>query len=211
MSEDHLPGVRSWKSLSRQLLLTLVGVVVLGGTFWYGTWSVRHVPSDTTTWPTQLMSLPPYMAPLPVLADDPRISPRSIVLGVTIGGRHRAYALHSMSNNVTHIVNDKLGDLPLTVAYCDRTHCYRAFTTSNRKTPLELSVGGWLNKDGIPDMLVLDVTHRYKLKSGESLDPNLPPIPYDSVTVEKMSWEDWQNAHPDTDLVIPDYHDVMRK
>ena len=71
------------------------------------------------------------------LADD------QMVVGVTAGGHSRAYALKAMSFSApSHVINDVLGGVPVSVTFCDRYHCTRVFTGDTPGEPLELGVDG---------------------------------------------------------------------
>ena len=50
------------------------------------------------------------------------------VIGVTAGGRHRAYLVRALSLGAkSHIVNDVVGGVPVSVTYCDIYTCTRLF------------------------------------------------------------------------------------
>ena len=123
-------------------------------------------------------------------------------MGVSVGQQHRAYAVAKMSDSTTHVINDFIDNTPVTVAYCDRTSCTRAFTASGRTSPLELSVGGWMNEGEVSDMLLRDGRHRYQMKTGQAWNPDTPPFPYENVAVVLTTWGEWRSAHPDTDLIL---------
>ena len=49
------------------------------------------------------------------------------VIGVEAGGRARAYRLRSLADPTSHIINDLVGGSAVTVTYCDKSGCVRAF------------------------------------------------------------------------------------
>ncbi len=131
-----------------------------------------------------------------------RVSPGSRVLGVTVGGHYRAYLLASLTSVRRHVVNDLLGGVPITVAYCDRTDCANAYTAAGRSKPLDLAVGGWDEAGTDSGMLVRVGPHRYLQHSGRPLDETAPPFPYDGVEVERTTWAEWRAAHPGSDVYV---------
>ena len=129
-----------------------------------------------------------------------RVRPDARVIGVTVGGRHRAYVVAALSAVRRHVVNDLIGGVPLTVAYCDRTDCATAYTAADRANRLDLAVGGWAETDADAGMLVRAGQYRYRQTSGRSIDPDAPAFPFAGVVVEKTTWAEWRAAHPDTDV-----------
>ncbi len=127
------------------------------------------------------------------LADD------EPVVGVTEGGRSRAYALRALSHSgASHVVNDVLGDVPVSVTYCDLYHCTRIYTGGTPDEPLDLAVGG-VKQGGL---ILRAGGHAYRQDSGAPLDPNDPPFPYDLHAGALQTWGEWRHAHPDTDVYL---------
>lgn len=76
-------------------------------------------------------------------AERVRLASDAEVLGVSLNGKHRAYWLEAMGGKPTvHVVNDLLGNRPVSLAYCDRTGCVSAFTGPESQL-LDLSFAGW--------------------------------------------------------------------
>ena len=120
------------------------------------------------------------------------------VIGFVVGGRARAYRLDALRDRSSHIVNDLVGDLPVTVAYCDLSDCVRAYTARDGG-PLDVSVGGLY---GGRDM-VLDVGGRlYFQESGAALSPGVGPsaIPLERLSPTRATWAEWKRLHPETDV-----------
>jgi hypothetical protein len=122
------------------------------------------------------------------------------VVGVEAGGKARAYRLKGMSTEVTHVVNDLLGDVPVTVAYCDISDCARAFTKPGSNEALSFGIAGLRDRD-----LVLKTdAGRFALKSGAPVEPTPPTakLPYEDYPFARTTWKAWREKHPDTDVFI---------
>jgi hypothetical protein len=124
------------------------------------------------------------------------------VIGVCAGGRARAYLVRVMGWPQTrHVVNDQLGGCAVSVTYCDRTGCSRVFTGGRAAAPLELDVGGWINKG----MALHTGDADYSQETGECLShPSGPRIPYAQLPHERTTWGAWREAHPETDVYVGD-------
>ncbi len=121
------------------------------------------------------------------------------VVGVSAGGRSRAYRVAALSmGHATHVVNDVLGGVPVSVTYCNIHQCARAFTADESDGPLELSQGGLVTGS----MVLRAGGHAYRQDSGAPLDPNDPPFPYAAYPEEVTTWGEWRQAHPDTDVYL---------
>jgi hypothetical protein len=124
------------------------------------------------------------------------------VIGVSAGGRHRAYTLQALTRLDEHIYNDLLGSVPITVTYCNLDDCVKVFTAPNRDQPLDIAFGG-------PD---LDRRRKLWLRVGETLfrqDTEKPvepgptkSFPYAKTDFVRTTWGEWKKAHPDTDLYV---------
>jgi hypothetical protein len=133
---------------------------------------------------------PGIRQPPTVPADAATIEPDDMIIGVSVGNVHRAYVSAAMSSVETHVINDLIGGVPVSVAFCDRTRCARAFTAKDRINPLEIELGGWSG-----DQMWLRV-------DGQMLGLNSDDIPYEQVTVETCTWSQWKEDHPDTDVFV---------
>jgi hypothetical protein len=114
------------------------------------------------------------------------------VIGVTVAGKHRAYALVGFTGR-TQLLNDLIGDVPVTVAYSLKPERQRAFTSDQRGSPLDV----WVVNAGREDHLV------YRIGDVEcSLELGDPPPPLKDLAVTRSTWKDWKLAHPDTDVCL---------
>jgi hypothetical protein len=124
------------------------------------------------------------------------------VLGVRVDGRARAYLLAALSFP-NHVVNDLVGGSSVSVAYCDKTGCARAFTGGRAGEPLALDVGGWADEKG---MTLRHGGVEYAEETGENLTtPGGAPLPHRRLTFERTTWGTWRKAHPDTDVYTGDF------
>jgi hypothetical protein len=176
--------------------------LLLIGSVWFGLNQYSEgPPGGNSDWSTRLIEVPPGEAAEPVTTEAVDLSPDALIVGVSFAGKHRAYPAAAMSTSTSHVMNDRIAGRPFTVVYCDRTGCARGFTTADRKSSLDLAVGGWLNEGGVNDMLLRHGRHRYEAKTGQPVEANSPPFPFEVVEVELTTWGEWRAAHPDTDVV----------
>lgn len=199
-SRDAAPNW--WSQWGRRVAIPLGLVAVIGVAFWMGLASFSGVQTTSENeWATKVLDVPPVEAGKPIPAKTASLPYDAAVLAVSVGGKHRAYPVASMSTSINHVVNDRINNRPIAVVYCDRTQCVRAFAASEGQPQLGLAVGGWLNDGETKDMLVRNGTHRYQLKTGQATDPNAPPFPFESVNADLTTWGKWRDAHPDGELV----------
>jgi hypothetical protein len=120
------------------------------------------------------------------------------VIGVTVRGRHRAYLLGALARGPAfHVVNDRVGGRPLTVAYCDIHDCVQVLAGEG-EARLEVRVAG---KDG-KSMFLAVGGHHYREDTLEPLEAGAPPFPYRRYAWERTTWGAWKQAHPDTDICL---------
>jgi hypothetical protein len=123
------------------------------------------------------------------------------VIGISAGGRDRAYLLRALSISAGyHVVNDVLGGVPVSVTYCNLYECPRVFTGGAADEPLDLSQGG-LRAGG---MVLKSGGHPYRQDSGAPLDAEAPPFPYAPYPGAMTTWGAWREAHPGTDVYVAD-------
>jgi len=145
------------------------------------------------------MEFPPVAAPSRLLAFDPSVQPDDPIIGVTVGGSHRAYAVRAFDAIPSHVVNDLLGGHPVTVTRCANTECVRVYTEPTTHRRLRVAVGGWFGRDGAEELILKIGSNRYHQKGDEPVG-NAPPFPYTTLEYELTTWGEWQREHPDTDL-----------
>ncbi|MGP0063554.1 MAG: DUF3179 domain-containing (seleno)protein [Isosphaeraceae bacterium] len=144
--------------------------------------------------PAKGVSKPPVVR----ASETTLIRPDDYVIGVIVGGKARAYRLLSFDDESGHHVNDLVGDVPVSVTYCNISHCVRVYTDASKHEPLDVEVSGLMNGK----MIVKLGGILYFNQSGVPVEPakNPPPIPYDLITPYFMTWKDWKHLHPDTEV-----------
>lgn len=111
-----------------------------------------------------------------------------MVIGITVGGVSRAYAIVALSDVATHVVNDLIDGTPVSVTYCDQTECARVFTVHEKGAPIDLSVGGWKE-----DAMSLQFNNQQYVQTAS----NIPLLDH---PFELTTWKEWSASHPDTDV-----------
>lgn|GEM_PF-3898985 len=136
-------------------------------------------------------------------ADALGIEDKASVIGVSVNGEHRAYRMQGMSMVETHVVNDVIQSVPVTVTYCDLRRCVRVFSkTGLADAPLNVRVGGFNDQTG----LLLNV-------DGEVVPQAADSVPLTRLDATVMSWKEWKSAHPDTSVYLgrePDFEALNR-
>jgi hypothetical protein len=142
----------------------------------------------------------PIVRPSILEAKDAEILPDEMVVGVEVGNRARAYSLRSLTHPSGHLVNDMIGGVPVSVAYCNITGCVRIYTDSQGSAPLDTKVAGLL--DG--EMVVSLRGNLYFQRSDMPVEPdNHPPaMPYNVLTPTLTTWKEWASSHPKTDVYL---------
>ncbi len=190
------------------LLTTIIGSIAAGCGPVSGSRAVSVTesgslaPSDGSLLPTTegSVGLPydtPFIVegikqPATVAVADVDLSDDAQVIGVSVGERQRAYAIAALSGMSTHVVNDLIGDVPVSVTHCDQTACTRVFTSDQLGTPIDLWLGGWQEGE-------LAVRYRDRHYAQSSRNVPLPDMPFTVTT-----WKEWREQHPDTDVFVGD-------
>lgn len=156
--------------------------------------SMPENPEDT-----QLVFIAPGIdRPATREARAARLADDEAILGVSVGGHHRAYRILAMQEKTDHIVNDVIGGRPVTVTYCNAYDCARAFTGGPTGSPLPIAQGG-LCTEG---MIIRVGDSAYSQKSLKSASPRIavPPFPFSLFPVERTTWKEWRTRYPETDV-----------
>jgi len=116
------------------------------------------------------------------LPDDAR------VIGITVGAHHRAYSITALSDMTSHVVNDLVDQVPVSVTYCNQADCARVLTSDEHGQPVDLWLGGWMGGQ---------MSLRYHDTHYPQTSKQLPLLDYPfSVT----TWGEWRELHPETDV-----------
>ena len=130
-----------WRKWGLLTSVVLAVVVVEGGVVFAVWWGERaslkaalkgftSFPADTEhPWVKFEAKAAPCPPTLP--AGTAEVADSEQVIGVTAKGQAlRAYTINALSNQRQHIVNDLVGGIPVTVAFCDLTQRVHAYTKS---------------------------------------------------------------------------------
>jgi hypothetical protein len=132
-------------------------------------------------------------------AADAKLGDGEEVIGIVADGRARAYRLRAFDELSRHIVNDLIGDRPVTVTYCDASDCARAYTGPRGGPLLDVSQAGIV--DG-RDMVVKAGDAYYLHMTGKPMKDGGAPFPYPTHPLVRQTWGEWRREHPDTDLYL---------
>ncbi len=156
-------------------------------------------------------SAPSTVTPPVFSVAEAKVRDNEEVIGVTVGTEHRAYLVSAMSHRpASHVVNDLIGDQPLTMTYCDIARCARAFSGRQPGKPLDIGVAG-LDLEG--QRLVLKVGDlMYLQESGSPVgqDSKAAAFPYPPHDTVETTWGDWRQRHPNTTLYVGSLSDDRR-
>jgi hypothetical protein len=108
------------------------------------------------------------------------------VIGVVLPEGARAYVVDGMCAMSSHVVNDLVGESPLSVTYCDETDYARVFTKSDTNWPLGLAVGG--RRDG---KLLMRLNGQFYVQDASD-------IPLEDVDFVRTDWQSWFDRYPQT-------------
>jgi hypothetical protein len=160
---------------------------------------VQPPPTRPGLSPDSVSDAPAVQQPPALPADEAALDDDTPVIGVLASGRARAYLVEALEQGASsHVVNDVLGGVPVSVTHCDLSGCTRVFSGATPGRPLELSVGGI---NGYRLVLKVD-DRRYRQETSAPLDGGSPPFPYREYPAERTTWGAWRRAHPGTDVYM---------
>ena len=136
---------------------------------------------------------------IPAAAADSFLTPDELVLGVELDGDARAYPLRILDWH--EVVNDVVGDTPVTVAYCPLcgTGVLYATKVDGRERPIEFGSSGLVYRSR---QLVYDLQTNslWDLFSGRPVVGPLTGsgIELSTLPIVMTRWSDWRQRHPDS-------------
>ncbi|VTR94540.1 : DUF3179 [Gemmata massiliana] len=171
------------------LVLVVSGVFAV--TIWFGDTTGVSGEAHTEFSPT----------PAPTRSAIIRLAEDAPVVGVSIGGRHRAYVLQAFMSPSTYIYNDMLGPVPVTVAFCNLNNCVQVYTAPDRDKPLDVKVVG-ADPTNVRSMSLKIGDYLYSHQSSAPIKLGDPAFPYIVTEYKRTTWSEWRKGHPDTDLYL---------
>jgi hypothetical protein len=160
-------------------------------------------PSSSPT-PTALTrdlpeDAPGICRPETLRADKAALDDDTPVIGVLAAGQARAYLLEAFEHGpASHLVNDVLGGVPISVTHCDLSGCTRVFTGGTRGQPLELFLGGVKKSN----MMLKFGGRLYRQETSQPVDEGGFAFPYREYVAKVLTWREWRQAHPETDVYM---------
>jgi Protein of unknown function (DUF3179) len=138
--------------------------------------------------------------PPTVRPDKAGLPDDAFVIGIVVDGKARAYAQRSLRSLQQHVINDMVAGVPITVTYCDVTRCTQVYASRERSEPLDVSQAGF--RDG--EMILKIEGLYYQHSSGEPVTPGpeSPRLPYALYPWTRVTWKEWKQQHPDTDIYV---------
>jgi hypothetical protein len=157
-------------------------------------------PSPGTLW--QENHFKPTLTPPTLKASAAAAWLGEPIIGVEVGGKHRAYRVGGFDDASGHLVNDLVGGVPVSVAHSNLDGTARVYTDPDGSTPLDAEVTGLLNRQMV---IELDGVLYYHA-SGAPVEPDKHPrpIPYRVLDPVLTTWERWVRLHPESDLFVGD-------
>jgi hypothetical protein len=142
---------------------------------------------------------PPVSLPETLPREESAVPDDAAVIGVSTGERARAYLVAALTeiapsdssgaDSNCQIVNDLLGNVPITVTYCARTDLCRVLT-SHGAGVLRVAVAG-RNANGL-EVLV----------NGQRYSQSDPQLPLQDFAFQTTTWGNWKSQHPQSDIYI---------
>ena len=129
------------------------------------------------------------------------MSDSDIVIGLDINGETKAYPLFIL---VWHeIVNDKVGNVPVSVTYCPLCYTSQVFERIIDTQEVEFGTSGKLYNS---NLLMYDrFTESYWSQAlGMAVTGELSGYQLDLVPFDLVTWGDWKTLHPDTLVLTTD-------
>jgi len=135
------------------------------------------------------------------IQDSNFMSDSDVVIGLDINGETKAYPLFIL---VWHeIVNDKVGNIPVSVTYCPLCYTSQVFERIIDTQEVEFGTSGKLYNS---NLLMYDrLTESYWSQAlGMAVTGELSGYQLDLVPFDLITWGDWKILHPDTLVLTTD-------
>lgn len=146
------------------------------------------------------VEMPGLSRPAAVAAGESGMADDEEVIGVVVDGRPRAYRLKALAYPPWHIVNDVIGDRPVTVAHCDVSGCTKAYLGPAGSGPLDVAQAGLVEGEMVVKVGATAYVHR----TGRPVGPasGAAALPYPEHEWTRTTWRAWSDRHPATDVFV---------
>jgi hypothetical protein len=142
--------------------------------------------------------MPGIQVPPVVKAEDANLDDDDEMICVAVEGHPRAYLVKAFHATNAHVVNDLLGDIPVTVTYCNLCKTAKAFTDPKRGNPLDIKLGGFAK-----GMLLYASSVFYHQETMQPYSKeNARPFPHPALPFEISTWKAWRQRYPDTEVYL---------
>lgn len=127
------------------------------------------------------------------IRDDPRLPPHEQVLGMEVGGGHKAYPLAALRKLT--VVNDKIGSTPVLLVHVAATDTTTAFSRLLKGRTLTFHA----QKAGTPELVDSETGSQWT-PYGECIAGKLKGEKLESITPLPSFWFSWAEFFPGTQV-----------
>lgn len=145
----------------------------------------QNLPEDED--PDTPGEIEPIVQPELVPAKEAELADEEMMIAIEVGGQHQAYWIRDLSQPGSHVVNDMVGGLAISITYCDQTDFARVFSDPGTDKPLKLRTAGWMQKQLALQVGSPDHIHLHDDKT----------IPLDDYPFVRVPFGQWRSEHPD--------------
>ncbi len=132
-------------------------------------------------------------APPGVLHEDNRLKPKTMVLGLAVGGSDEAFPLTTLRE--TRVINLQLGGQPVLVVHQPESDTTTAFIAQARGMPLTFAAAN----PGASEIIDQQTKSHWNAY-GESVSGSMKGAQLKSLILEPEYWFAWSEFHPDTKI-----------
>ncbi len=139
------------------------------------------------------------------------------VIGVEVGGRAKAYRIQDLLRPDQHVINDKIGEVPVAVTFCDIDRCTRIFThpkedgapknekngKNEKKEELNIRVAG-THRDRHGKLLLALGDKKFWQDTGLELGSEQKKVDLRLIENRETTWGEWKALHPDATIYLPE-------
>ena len=181
------------RSARHAVLLTACAVAVSAATY-----ADERRIADRVRGQAIAESSPPLeQPPVRPASSAPHMRDDDLVLGVEAGGGSRAYPWWVAKN--FHVVNDDVGGVPVTVAFCEQCTGAAAFRRTVDGRVLGFEVAGVYN--GTIILRDRETRTLWAPFSGRALEGKLRGKVLERLPLTLMRWDEWSARHPRGEVV----------